>query len=200
MQSIQRPKTGTVTHRLNLVQNVDVSRSIVVSDILTLQQTVRYNVVRNFNIAHTLILYNGVSAWLTNPDFIYNRPVFTIQERVRFRYKSTDILLRKPDFDDTYRYEFTRIDRRSRGGDILISRDPIWPDNKTFKIAFSYLNEEEINKLHAFMEESLGKTIRYLNYDSVEWEGYITNPQTESAQVGRANYSIAIEFQGEPLP
>jgi hypothetical protein len=197
--SVQQPKWEQVTSVLNLDQAVIGHSAKAVKSNLKFNQTVVGNVVRAITIEHNLNLVNGVSAWLSDPNFNYLNPVFTIIEKVRFTYGGEVIYLRKPDFDDTYKYDFTRINQRSRGGDLIIGRDAIWPETKTFTITFTYLSQAEIDRMLSFMKLSLGKRCRYLNYDNVEWEGFITNPQTEARQIGRSNMSMSIEFEGEPL-
>ncbi len=198
-QTVQQPKWEQVTQALSLGQTIVGHACTAVRQTLTLTQSVVGNVVRDRTVSQNLNWINGVSAWLSDPNFNYLNPVFTVIPQVRFRFDNLDIYLRKPEFDDTYRYEFTRINRRSRGGDLLISRDSMWPAVKTFSINFTYLTQAEIDVLLNFMKLSLGKRCRYLNYDNVEWEGFITNPQTEARQIGRSNRTITIEFDGEPL-
>lgn len=198
-QTIQRPKWEQVTSLLNLSQTVVGEGCRAVKSNLNLTQTVVGNVVRGRTVTHTLGLISGVSAYLADPNFNYLNPVFTTLDKVRFKFGTEQFYIRKPDFGDTYGYDLTRISRRSRGGDLIIGRDSIWPAVKSFSMTFSYLSQPEIDRLLNFMKLSLGKRCRYLNYDNVEWEGFIINPQTEATQVGRSNQTITIEFEGEPL-
>ena len=198
-QSIALPKTDAVSQSVNLVQSIVANNTKGVTSTLAMTSTVLGNIVKAVTVSQTLTSVNGVSAWLTNANFNYLNPVFVVNEKVRFRYQTNDVYLRKPEFDDTYGYEFTRIKRNSRGGDLIISRDPMWPSQKTFRISFAYLTAQEIAQMLDFTQASLGRKVRYLNYDNIEWEGYIMNPQGETVQAGRSNRTLTIEFQGEPL-
>lgn len=198
-QTIKQPKWEIVKQTWNPVQSIIGDGCKGVPTVLNLTQTVIGNVVRARTVLQNLGLENGVSGYISNRDFNYLNPVFTIVPKVKFTYLDTEVELRKPDFDDTYKYDFTRINRRSRGGDLLISRAGFWPATKSFTIRFTYLSQAEIDVLLNFMKLTLGKRLQYLNYDNVTWDGFITNPQTEAQQLGRSNFAISIEFEGEPL-
>lgn len=198
-QTVQRPKWETVTSLFNPNQMSVGYGCRAVSSALQFNQTVVGNVVRNRTITQNPGLINGVSAWIADPNFNFLNPTFSIIEKVRFKYGDFQFYLRKPEFDDSYTYDLTRISRRSRGGDLLISRDPIWPSTKTLNIRFTFLSQAEIDTILYFMKITLGKRCLYLNYDNVEWEGFIINPQAVAQQVGRSNQAITIEFEGEPV-
>jgi len=198
-QTVQRPKWEKVTSLFNPSQTVVGHGCRSIKSILQFNQTVIGNVVRNRTITQNPGFISGVSAWIADPNFNFLNPTFTVIDQVRFKYKDYQFYLRKPDFDDSYTYDLTRISRRSRGGDLLISRDAIWPATKTLNIRFTFLSQAEIDKLLYFMQITLGKRCRYLNYDNVEWDGFIINPQAVAQQVGRSNQAISIEFEGEPV-
>lgn len=198
-QTIKQPKWEKVTSLFNPGQTVTGNGCRAVKSTLQFNQTVGVAMVRTRTITQNPGLLSGVSAWIADPNFNYLNPTFTVVPQVRFKYGDYQFYIRKPDFDDSYRYDFTRINRRSRGGDLLIARDPIWPSTKSFSVRFTFLSQSEIDLLLYFMKLSLGKRCRYLNYDNVEWEGFITNPQTQAQAIGRGNNGITIEFEGEPL-
>lgn len=198
-QTIKRPKWEKVTSFFNPGQTVVGHGCHGVKSALQFNQTVVGNVVRSRTITQNPGFVSGVSAWLQDANFNYLSPVFTVIPKVRFNFRGTEFYIRKPDFDDTYKYDFTRINRRSRGGDLIIGRDPIWPSTKTLNLRWTYLSQADIDRLLNLMRLTLGKRCHYLNYDNVQWEGFITNPQTSAQQVGRSNYAMSIEFEGEPI-
>lgn len=198
-QTIKRPKWEKVTSFFSPAQTVVGNGCHGVKSDLRFNQTVVGNVVRNFTITHNTGFVSGVSAWLMDPNFNYLSPVFTVIPQVRFDYNGTERYFRKPEFDDTYTYDLTKINRRSRGGDLIIGRDPIWPATKTLNLRWTYLSQADVDWLLNFMKLTLGKRCRYLNYDNVQWSGFIMNPQTAAQQIGRGNHAVTIEFEGEPL-
>jgi hypothetical protein len=198
-QTVQRPKWEKVTSLLKPGQTVIGHGCKAVKSVLQFNQTVVGNVVRPRTITQNPGFVSGVSAWVADPNFNYLNPTFTVIEKVRFKYGNYQFYLRKPDFDDSYTYDFTRINRRSRGGDLIISRASFWPKTTELNIRFTFLSQAEIDQLLYFLEITLGKRCRYLNYDNVEWEGFITNPQAVAQQIGRSNQALTIEFQGVPL-
>ncbi len=198
-QSIKQPKWEKIAQTLSLSQTVQGDGCKGVSNALVLGHTVIGNVVRNRTVVQDCGFVSGVSGWLSDPNFNYLNPVFTTNQKVRFTYKNVQFYLRKPEFDDKYTYDATRINRRSQGGDLLIARDNIWPAVKSFDIRFTALKQSEIDVLLNFMKLTLGKRIRYLNYDNVEWDGFITNPQTIMEQLGNCNFSVEIQFEGDVI-
>lgn len=196
-QTIQRPLTGDVASFINLSQNVVGHGSKGTGSQLALTQTISLQVIRSRTVEHTLPLTSGVVGWLPNPDFNTLNPTITTNELVTFTYQGYSFSIRKPDFDDAYTDDLTRISRRTRGGDILISRDSIWPSVKNFTMRFTFLSQSDVDKLLSFMKLTLGKQCTYRNYDNVLWTGYITNPQAEAVQTGRSNFGLTLEFQGE---
>lgn len=195
-QGIQLPLCETVTSELSYAQTIVGAAGVGFNNTLNLTNSVVRSVVRFRSVESELILENGVVGYMCDPKFNQLNPTITTIPQVKFQYGNHFKEFRKPDFGDKNTIDSTRINRRSRGGDLHISRASYWPETETLSLSFSYLKQEEVDWLLNFMKLTLGKKCQYLNYDNVLWEGFIMNPQTEARQLGRNNFSIDIDFEG----
>lgn len=114
---------------------------------------------------------------------------------VRFVYQELDFQLRSPEFGDVNSLEFTRINRRTRGGDLIIYRDATWPSAELFRMTFTLLKPEEREKLFTLISRSLGKNITFQDHEGYTWNGLITNPETPITKDNRYSETVVIEFQ-----
>jgi hypothetical protein len=116
---------------------------------------------------------------------------------VTFSLNSDSVTLRDPDFDNTERFEVSRINQKSRGGTLFIYRDPMWPTAKILDMKFSFLTELQTQELLGFLDRNLGQVITYLDYEGRTWSGIITTPAGEIAQPLRQSKTAHLIFQGD---
>ncbi len=126
-----------------------------------------------------------VSRSLTTLTFPFTTPTNTLD-------------LRNPDFDNVEQFEPRRINRRSRGGTLDVFRDETWPKTKRLIYTFSALKEQQIEDLLTFLQESLGKEVGILDFESRQWKGVILTPSAAFGQTGPDNgsFSASLEFEG----
>ena len=110
---------------------------------------------------------------------------------------TTTLVLTNPNFGNTEGFQFSRINRESRGGSLLIFRDPTWPERIVLSITVDFLKEAQKASLLQFFEDSLGTEIGLLDNENRQWKGIVINPDAEVTQVGKDNYSVTFEFEGE---
>lgn len=117
--------------------------------------------------------------------------------------KSTDlsvsIRLPRPEYGNIKKLDMTRINRRSRGGDLIVYSDSIWPKTKTLSLTFSWLSSKTVEELKQFFQQFLGKEIKYFDHLGFIWLGYIMSPAAQVIQQGRNDKTISIEFQGDKI-
>lgn len=106
------------------------------------------------------------------------------------------LTLPSPDFDNTEKLDFDRINRKTRGGDLIVFRDSIWTATKTLVYKFSYIPQVRINQLLQFMRLTMGLTIELIDFEGFVWNGIIMTPSGEVSQPGRENFTAQFEFQG----
>lgn len=110
---------------------------------------------------------------------------------------TTTLVLTNPNFGNTEGFQFSRINRESRGGALLIFRDPTWPERIVLTITVDFLKEAQKASLLQFFEDSLGTEIGLLDNENRQWKGIVVNPDAEVTQIGKDNYSVTFEFEGE---
>lgn len=104
--------------------------------------------------------------------------------------------LRNPDFGDRESIEVRRINRKTRGGDLVMYRDPAWPKYATYTYSFSYLSQDDLYKLIEFMKSTLGQEITITDYEGrVLSNCIITTPTEELTQDGVEDFRASFSFQ-----
>jgi hypothetical protein len=110
---------------------------------------------------------------------------------------SRSVTLRNPDFGDTDTIESRRIQRKNRGGDLIMYRDPQWPKTETLTFEFSYLKRTDLMSLLEFIKATLGQNVVLTDYNGRTFTGIIITPSEELAQAGRENFTAKFSFQVE---
>jgi hypothetical protein len=116
--------------------------------------------------------------------------------------------VRNPEFGNQDKYEQNRIYRRTRGGNLIQYRDPIWPTTETISYSFKYLTNNEAHGLLNFIDKTLGLMILLQDYDDQWWQGLIINPEKEISQDNKEDqtptcdtprFSASFDFVGVML-
>jgi hypothetical protein len=108
----------------------------------------------------------------------------------------TTITLCVPNMGDIRRRDFQRINRRSRGNDLIVYRDPAWVVSDHFTLLVDKLNAAQKQNLINFLEYTTGLYIRMRDYEGNIWKGFITNPNVPITQIGSCRYSCELQFSG----
>ena len=108
---------------------------------------------------------------------------------------ATTLVLRAPKFGNSEKLQFTRIGRYSRGGDLTVFMDPMWPRTDVFHFDFEYLSEAQVDALLIFYNSTLGRTIQLTDSNSRQWNGYIITPDGPIIQPKVHGYSASFDFQ-----
>jgi hypothetical protein len=195
--SVKRPYVLDITHPLTLTQNLDVEASTGTRQTLGLSHSVQVQVIRNFNISHALTFRSRTNISSVGPNFIL--PVRTDvvpSTLVTFTYGAFSFQTRTPDWNNKNTLEFSRINRKSRGGDLIIYRDPQWPESITLDMTFSALTEQQKDQFRTLFRISLGRPILFVDHLGDTWAGIILNPGTEISQTGRNQWQVEFQLQG----
>lgn len=114
-------------------------------------------------------------------------------------YNGETLALRCPSFGDTEELEQARINRRTRGNELKIFRDIIWPEQTALKFRFENLKTSDKEALTQFLSTTLGQIITLKDYKDRFWDVLITNPDTEFTEEYEhacGCFSIELEFKG----
>lgn len=118
---------------------------------------------------------------------------------VQLRYPATgaatDIIqLRKPNFGNVQRLAMDRINRETRGGNLRIFADPVWPKTESMLLTFSTLTAAEKTSLLAFLDNHLGEDIVFIDWENRPWRGVIVSIDP-FVQDTRDTFTASFEFE-----
>lgn len=137
---------------------------------------------------------------LTPPPAI--GPLFVKSSTITFTFPvvspTTTLVLRSPELGNKESLRLRRINRTTRSNSLKIFNNRSWPRDHILSISISGLEKSEVDSLIAFVNESLGQDIGYLDYESRQWVGIITNPKAVVTDLTKScNFNADIEFMGE---
>jgi hypothetical protein len=112
---------------------------------------------------------------------------------------TSKVTLRKPELDNRDRNAYTRVNRETRGGKIIVYADPTWPQIRTLAVTIVGLTETDVDDMQTFMLDTVGQEIGLTDWEGRLWKGFITNPNDPATQDGRARWTMSFEFEGEML-
>ena len=160
-----------------------------------------------FSITNSRILcdYAPAIGSTTDPDAPlppkWDQPLISDGHGVTFFFPpenpTTTIHLRGPDFDNTNRLSFQRINRESRGGTLIVYADKIWPKVQHLVFQFSGLQEDEAQNFLTFCKTTLGKAIGLIDWENREWRGVIISPQDPIVRDHRSGLTASVEIEAE---
>ncbi len=187
---------------------IDIEQEIIlelngsgqVSNNISLNQTVTYEII-SYTTLHSYSPFIGETTDSNAPtpptaecrDLKYIDSVLLI-------YGADTLELRLPELSNHDRLDYTRINRETRGGTLIVYADPIWPKTQNMQLNFIGLSENEAQEILNFITLSLGKQILIRGWENHYWEGFITNPDTAIVRDGRNLFSISLELDIVFLP
>lgn len=205
----------TVTSDLDLQQVLNAALAKHAPSNLNLVQTVHVKHYHSIDLTASLNFGSLVTGYLNNRSFystdspIPSTPATVTpsvcpnggtavypRNIVVFSQGTTNIELPRPEIGNTERYDFTRINRRSRGGDLIVFRDEQWPKTKTLAITFNWLTENQKQDILSFMQTTVGQQVNFQDHYGNTWLGFIMTPANKVTQESRNNKSLSLEFQG----
>jgi len=201
-----------------LYQTVSVDVCEPTTSELTLTQLAEANGVRDRDLTSAISLDSTVSAFIVNLNnygLIADQasvlqvvaPTLTPASHTILSYPAVDptftVSLPNPEWDNYIQLEQRRINRRTRGGTLVVARDDNWPSARRLKLDFKGLSERQRTDMLLFLKTTLGKQIRLKDHESREWIGLIITPTTMIKTIQErptfADYELTVEFEGSVL-
>lgn len=185
---------SVINEQLVFTEAVSVDVVRVASDLITLTESLTLTVTKNLNINESLIFTEGVKGY----TFDTCTPSLQINNhQVVYDCNGDIITLPAPDFGNVEGMEFNRVNRRTRGGDLIIYRDPTWPKSKTFNYKWTALKKETREQVIQFSRRNIGKLMTMNNYEGNLFTGIIRGPETKFTEDRRDLHSVEILFEVE---
>lgn len=173
-----------------------------IGNLLAFTQTTSFNLVKNISASNTLAFLNLPAVVLDSLTPVIVVPTIPAASPVTLIFEALTVVLKSPEFGNVNGISQSRIQMNSRGGDLIIFRDPMWPTTETLKFQFKDLPNYKAKNFLNFIDVSLGQDITLVDYEGVSWTGIITNSQTAATQEGPefdvacSGFNVEIEFQG----
>lgn len=179
---------------LTFIETNDVQVVKVSSDTLVFVETDVLVKVRNLTGSDTLVFVEGNSVFKPTKKFIAN-PATLGSSDIRLKFGSTQHTFRKYLFGNSESINYSRINRKSAGGDIIVAAAS---DNIVTTLAFTIrmLTCDDLAVLQQFLHDTVGQLIEFRDHENNNWEGVIVTPNNPQVQTGRNTYSLSLEFQG----
>ena len=180
-------------------QSIVVSKSSGAASFYAPSGSVSFAVERVFACT-SIYSPNGFAAILNSllgAEFIATgRPTITPSTTVTFTFGGFSFSCKAPIWDNSTELQFSRVSRRSRGGDLIIFRDPMWPESMTLKMEFTFLTTLQKDNFIKLFQLSLGEIVYYQDYLGQTWQGLILNPGEPVTKPNRMGFATKVELQG----
>lgn len=113
-------------------------------------------------------------------------PTLIRRSTVLFQYPyaspTTTLEIRAPSTNNKLVPKISRIQAMSRGNELLVFRDPIWPKSTLINWSFEGLTAEEAENCLAFCLISCGQLVKITDYESRVMRGILINPRNPISQ------------------
>lgn len=211
-----RNQTGSASNNLSISQQVDYGRGL--TQLIVFSQSVIPHIVKIEGLPQVLNLKQEVAVYIEGKTFflgvelvstaiydpalvqISEQPLVTLPATMSFGGKT--LTFKNIQYDNKDTVEHTRINRRSRGNNLIVYRDPRWPKTETLNFKVYNMCAKLADDLLLFLGNSLAQPVEYVDYEGVKWTGFITNPELEVSQSiadlpgSCGGYEAEIHFQG----
>lgn len=106
------------------------------------------------------------------------------------------IVLPNPKFGNNDTITFKRINRTSRGNDLILDvPDPNWQPTFLHKYEWEYLGENKVIQLKAFVARHVAIPVFVVSLYGETWKIIFLRPDGEFAQVGVENRAVTLDMQ-----
>ena len=111
--------------------------------------------------------------------------------------RDTTVSIRAPQFSNRDRNAYTRVNRETRGGRLVVFADPNWPQIRTMAVTVTGLLKTEVDAVKALFYAKLGQIIGLTDWYGHEWEGIILDPEEPAVQDSKEKWTITFKFEGQ---
>lgn len=200
VQSVLAGKGGAVAQDLELVEVLSRQGLFVrsIAQALSLQQSATYEFPDDTCVkkSYTPFVGAGTGEFTPPPTTAPTLTTGTLTLTYPYVSPTSTLVLRNPEFSDRDVLNFNRINRKTRGGTLVVFADPNWPKTQTLSVQVDNLSHTQRDDLVTFLATSLGKEIGLLDWEGRQWRGLIVTPNLLITHVKRGDRSIEFDFQG----
>ena len=183
---------------LKLKETLTLDKRRAKYDTLVFTETIGLKVKRILVINETLNLTEGLTFTQIRCD---ERPCLvgpatnTLSVTLSTSDGRYSVTVMSPDFDNTEALQFTRVNKKTRGGDLIIFRDPQWPKSMTLTYTWKYLSMKDRDNLMNFVANTVGQVFNLLDYEGNNHSVYIKNPDTDFSRQQKQFSQVRLDFE-----
>lgn len=177
----------------DMITGVD---STLYGDTVDLEDVISYNYITQQSLSDTFGFNDSFSGFVFNytvPAVPIVTPLPTVVLTSTINLGS--VTLPAPEFGDSRTQNYKRINKVTRGDDIIISGEPNWFPTFLRKYEWTYLSEDKCIALRAFMKNHVGIPVSVLNHYGETMVVVFLRPDAEFSQVGRENRTVTLDMQ-----
>lgn len=105
------------------------------------------------------------------------------------------LTLHNPKFGDSHTINFKRVNRETRGNDLILRGETGWLPTELMRWEWEYLKEDEKYKLKAFVERHVAIPVNTVDHYSVARTVILLRPDAEFSQIGVDNRTVILDMQ-----
>lgn len=215
-------RVDTIFHELGLIQSVSAGKGSTLVSLMVLNHQLDTQNDFNRGLTHTNIVQDAMAYYIDSPcaKKQYNRfegsgSGVGIQENVltfdanfvleTLSGTKTKLSLRSPETDDKRRIGFSRVNRETRGGELNVFSDPVWPKVETLLFTIVAITDGKGNcpdtllDLFSFIQNNLGLEILLHDWEGISWRGVVITPNEVATEDRDGYWTFSFEFEGSPL-
>lgn len=129
-------------------------------------------------------------------------PTLVRRATVLFQYPfdtpTTTLGIRSPNLNNKLVPKISRLQLMSRGNELIVYRDPVWPKSTLLNWSFEGLTKDEAESCLAFSLLTCGRIIKVTDYESRVLRVILINPRNPISQerAGCRAYTWKADMQG----
>src|SRR5713101_7620616 len=185
----------SIGNKLIINQDLEESHCLGIKNELIFNQTLitinKY--IRSIN--QQFVISSVVAGYVQNENCIVYVTGIPFPSTTVFTFGSLILTLSGPDFDNSDKIAFDRVNRTTRGGDLIITRDSQWPIEEVLIYHWGALKQKDIINAQKFVKQTLGQIINITDYQGRTYQGVIRTPMGEAAQPARSEFALHLEIE-----
>lgn len=181
-----------MTDRLDFTESWDISVAKPLKDDLVFTEVMEYSQTRNFPMADSLNILEYMTVTLAHC------PCPTVAEQphqVTFAVGSDAVVLPMPKFGNSNTVLFRRLNRVTRGNELIVAGVPGWNPDRLQRYEWDYLTQAQADAIFNFMKRYHGIPVTVTGVYSEIKTVILLKPDAELSQIGRDNRTLILDMQ-----
>ncbi len=163
-----------------------------IRDTLDFTESMTYSQSRGLNTSDTLVFQDSMSVTLAHC------PCPTVPEQphtVTFAVGGDIVILPMPKFGNSSTLLFKRINRVTRGNDLIVAGVPGWNPTRMQRYEWDYLTRDQAEAIFSFMKKYHGIPVNVTGVYSDTKSVILLKPDAELSQLGVDNRTLILDMQ-----